>query len=194
MWATGITTPTRHQAVSNSGVVGQKLTFFILIQNDSRPLRQLQGEALGWLHQRLRVRYYDAANNDVTGKVNAGTFTTPGCRPGSESTSCAPRSRSAPWRRRARTQVGSITVQLRGQWTDPEDAVRFTAALAPGCPDITVSPGDTIDTDQYLFDFGAVPGGTQLFTIKNEGTGPSDVLVLFEQRLEYLRSRKRHLY
>ena len=31
---------------------------------------------MGFFNDGYRVRYYDAANNDVTGQVNTGTFTT----------------------------------------------------------------------------------------------------------------------
>ena len=49
--------------------------------------------------------------------------------------------------------------------------------LAPGCPDITVSPGQLNTGDSYSYDFaGQGFGATQTFTLKNEGTGTSEVL------------------
>jgi len=67
------------QGVGNNGVVGQKLTFVILIENDSccALFDSFKVKRLGFFNEGFRVRYYDAANNDVTGQVNTGTFTTP---------------------------------------------------------------------------------------------------------------------
>jgi len=163
------------QAVSNTGVVDQKLTFFIKIQNkavgtDSFKVKRSSGFTDGY-----RVRYYDAANNDVTGRVSKGTFTTPSLGPSAEyvmhatvkvrslATLCSFTSRR-------------ITVSSASN-SNVRDAVRFTAALAPGCPDISVSPGQLNDVDSYHYDFaGQAAGATQTFTIKNEGTGTSEVL------------------
>jgi hypothetical protein len=74
-----------YQAVGNSGAVGQKLTFFILIENDSVALSdRFKVKRSGLFNSGFRVRYYDAANNDVTGRVNTGTFTTPLVASGAE--------------------------------------------------------------------------------------------------------------
>jgi|SRR5215213_8983124 len=60
------------------------------------------------------------------------------------------------------------------------DAVRFTAALAPGCPNLTLSPGELSSVNDYLFSFGpAEDRDTQTFTVKNDGTGASDELGFF---------------
>ncbi len=166
-----------NQAVANSGVVGQKLTFFIKLTNrsssanvDSFRVKRSNGFTNGY-----RVRYYDAANNDVTWAVTTGTFTTPSLAAGAEyvmratvkirslATACSSTSRL-------------ITVTSVGN-TGNRDAVRFTAALAPFCPDLTVSPGQLNGVDSYSYDFaGQTAGATQTFTLKNEGSGASDVL------------------
>ena len=65
------------QTVSGTGVIGDKLTFWIKIENvgalaDTFKVKRSSGYTNGY-----RVRYYNAAGTDVTGKVNVGSFTTP---------------------------------------------------------------------------------------------------------------------
>jgi hypothetical protein len=165
------------QSVFNSGLVGQKLTFWIRITNwgalnDSFKVKRSAGFNDGY-----RVRYYDAANNDVTGRVNTGTFTTP----------VLATDGAGQYEMRATVKIRSqatlcsftsrlMTVASVGN-SALKDAVRFTAALAPGCPDLTVSPGQLNTVDSYIYDFaGQAAGATQTFTLKNEGTGTSEVL------------------
>ncbi len=164
------------QKVSNTGAVEQKLTFFIKIQNDnidssdSFKVKRSSGFTDGY-----KVRYYNAAGTDVTGKVTNGSFTTPSLVPGSDYVM------RATVKVRSLATLCSLTSRLItvSSVNDPSarDAVRFTAALAPGCPDITVSPGQLNTGDSYSYDFaGQGFGATQTFTLKNEGTGTSEVL------------------
>ncbi len=119
------------QAVFNSGLVEQKRTFFIKIENnavgtDSFKVKRSAGFTNGY-----RVRYYDEANNDVTGKVTVGSFTTPPLGLGGE-------------------YVMRVTVKIRTLATpcsftsrlitvssvanpDAKDAVRFTVELDASC-------------------------------------------------------------
>jgi hypothetical protein len=163
------------QSVSNTGAIGQKLTFFIRIvnlgaSNDTFKVKRSSGFTNGY-----RVRYYDAANNDVTGRVTTGTFTTPMVAHLGE------------YVMRATVKVRSIATACSStsrlitvssfNFPDARDAVRFTARRAPGCPDLTVSPGQLNTVDSYSYDFaGQAAGATQTFTLKNEGTGTSEVL------------------
>jgi hypothetical protein len=117
------------QQVSNSGVVGQKLTFFIAIQNDGA-LPAPNGFKVRrscCFHEGYRVRYYDANGTDVTGKVTAGTFTTPAITPGGP----AYVMRATVKIRALATSGSSVTrlITVRSDDFGTKDAVRFTAAL-----------------------------------------------------------------
>jgi len=162
-----------NQSVTKSGVVGQKLTFFIKIQNEGAGLDSYKVKRSAGFTNGYRVRYYDAANNDVTGKVSAGTFTTPSLSIGGE------------YVMRATVKIRSlatecsftrrlITVSSVGN-PSTKDAVRFTAGLAPGCPDLTLSPGVNVPPGSHWYNFAFVLE-SQTFTVTNNGTGPTDVL------------------
>ena len=161
------------QSVFKSAVVGEKLSFFIKIQNDSYTLNDsFKVKRSAGFTNGYRVRYYDAANNDVTGQVNAGSFTTPVLAPSGEYVM------KATVKVRSLATEGSSTSRLitvsSVNVPSLRDAVRFTAGV--GTPTLTVSPGEG-DGGIYDFYFGANVGPrSQLFTITNAGTGPSDVL------------------
>src|SRR5262245_29096384 len=72
------------QSVNNSGVIGSRLTFVIRIRNDGAApaANGFKVKRSGPYHAGYRVRYFDAANNDVTGRVANGTFRTPSLAPG----------------------------------------------------------------------------------------------------------------
>jgi VCBS repeat-containing protein len=130
------------QSVLNTGLVGQKLTFWIRITNwgaltDSFKVKRSAGFTDGY-----RVRYYDAANNDVTGRVNTGTFTTP----------VLATDGAGQYEMRATVKIRSqatlcsftsrlMTVASVGN-SALRDAVRFTAARATpdvNCPPVAVN-------------------------------------------------------
>ena len=117
-----------NQSVSNGGVVGDKLTFWIKIHNsgqyaDSYKVRRSAGYNNGY-----RVRYYNTEGTDVTGKVTLGSFTTPSLLTGQE------------YVMRATVKVRSLATE--GSFTSrlitvssvhnpsARDAVRFTGELS----------------------------------------------------------------
>ena len=77
-----------------------------------------------------RVRYYDALNNDVTGKVTAGTFTTPYMGSGDEYVMRAT-VKVQSWATTCSFTSRLITVTSLSD-SAARDAVRFRAELA-GC-------------------------------------------------------------
>jgi VCBS repeat-containing protein len=144
------------QSVFNSGLVGQKLTFRIRITNwgaltDSFKVKRSAGFTDGY-----RVRYYDAANNDVTGRVNTGTFTTP----------VLATDGAGQYEMRATVKIRSqatlcsftsrlMTVASVGN-SALKDAVRFTAALAT--PGLNCGPGAFNDTASITENQSSVSG------------------------------------
>ncbi len=123
------------------------------------------------------MRYYDAAGTDVTGKVNAGTFTTPELALGGQKYVMR-----ATVKVRSMATEGSSTTRLLtvSSVNAPafRDSVRFMAALDfPSDARVTLSPADVVGTDdyQYWFPTGEFDGQAT-FTLLNEGTGPSGVL------------------
>ena len=66
-----------NQTVTNSALVDQKLTFWIRITNGGALTDSFKVRRSCCFHEGYRVRYYDANGTDVTGKVTAGSFTTP---------------------------------------------------------------------------------------------------------------------
>ncbi len=116
------------QGVGNNGVVGQKLVFFILIENDGEGADQFKVKRSGVFNNGFRVRYFDAANNDVTGQVNTGTFTTPTLASGADYVM------RAAVRIRPQATACSSPVQRTMTITSvndssAKDAVRFAAGL-----------------------------------------------------------------
>jgi len=115
------------QTVENSGVIGQKLTFFILIENDGADAAAngFKVKRSGAFRAGYRVRFYNAANKDVTGKVTRGTFRTPSLAPGADYLM------RATVKVRPQATVGSNVTRLVtvSDPADPsvKDAVRFTA-------------------------------------------------------------------
>ena len=163
------------QWIGAFGPHGAVIPFDILIENDGSASDSFKVSRSSGYTSGYRVRYYDAANNDVTGRVNVGSFTTPTLTPGAEyvmhatvkvrwfAAECSSTSRRITVR-----SVGDSTIK---------DAVRFTGGLDPMCPDLTLSPGQLNAVDSYSYDFaGQAAGATQTFTLKNEGSGPSEVL------------------
>ena len=138
-----------NQSVSNTGVVDQKLTFYILIENDGA-IPKVDGfkvKRSGFFDVGYRVRYYDAANNDVTGKVNAGTFRTSTLVPGQSY------EMRATVKVRTQATPGSSVTRLITV-SDPsnpsvKDAVRFTAALDASDADFDGIP-DVNDNCPFL--------------------------------------------
>jgi hypothetical protein len=162
------------QAVSGTGTVGDKLTFWITIGNDGFPADSFKVKRSGFFHFGYRVRYYDASGSDVTGKVNVGSFTTPSLENGEKYVM-----RATVKIRSAAPEDSIVTRQITVSsvlYPSIKDTVRFTAALN-GVPNLTVSPGETDDGIFYDFVFGIAPSGvSQVFTLSNGGTGPTDVL------------------
>jgi hypothetical protein len=166
------------QKVFNSGVIDQKLTFFIKIQNDSVALTDsFKVNRSSGFTNGYRVRYYNAAGTDVTGKVNVGTFTTPSLVPGSDYVMRAT-VKIKSWATPCSFTSRLITVSSVADPTS-KDAVRFTAALAPGCPHLTISPGwnEPPGSDSYDLPVADIEEAKPLtFTVTNNGSAASDVL------------------
>ena len=122
------------QSVFNSGVVDQKLTFFIRIQNELPEYNTFRVKRAGFFHEGYRVRYYDANGTDVTGKVNVG-WVTPQLPPGGTYDMRATvkiRSFATPCSFVSR--LVNVSYLNAAQW-DPDfsDTVGFSAGLAPPC-------------------------------------------------------------
>lgn len=181
------------QKVFNTGVVGQKLTFFIKISNesllpdrdDSFKVRRSAGYNSGY-----RVRYYDAEGTDVTGRVTVGSFTTPILDNGEEyvmraTVKIRPQATLCSFTSRLIT-VSSVSLPTE------KDAVRFTAALdTPGlnCPPVAVNDTNSItenavsvsgnllandidpDGDTLgIVDYGAVPTARGTLLVNPDGS------------------------
>jgi len=119
------------QEVLNSGVVGQKLTFFIKITNVGSFLEQFKVKRSAGFNSGYRVRYYDASNNDVTWQVTQGTFMTPFLSPAG----VGHYEMRVTVKIRTQATVCSFTSRLitvTSTVNSDKDAVRFTAELA-GC-------------------------------------------------------------
>ncbi len=136
------------QAVSNSGVVGQKMTFFIRIRNDSCCFADtFKVKRSGLFHEGYRVRYYDAGGTDVTGQINAGTFTTPQLDAlGAEEYVMRATVKIRPLATACSHVTRLIIVTSIG---DParKDAVRFAASLDPNCPPTANDDANSITED-----------------------------------------------
>src|SRR6187397_3564512 len=70
------------QWIGAFGPHGAVIPFDILIENDGSASDSFKVSRSSGYSSGYRVRYYDAANNDVTGRVNVGSFTTPTLTPG----------------------------------------------------------------------------------------------------------------
>jgi Bacterial Ig domain len=171
-----------NQAVFNTGVIGQKLTFFILIENEGAFLDSFKVKRSGLFRTGYRVRYYDAANNDVTGQVNHGTFTTP---------SIGGLGAGDPYVMRATVKVRSLatpcslvtrlmTVSSVGN-PNVKDAVRFTAARAT--PGLNCAPVAVNDTNSITENAASVSGNLFANDIDPDGDpivlGPVDLVPPF---------------
>ena len=155
-----------------SGVVGQKLTFFIKIANEGDSADGFKVRRSAGYNNGYRVRYYDAANNDVTGKVTAGTFTTPSLLP--EQT----------YVMRATVKVSSLatlcsftsrrlTVSSNGN-SNAKDAVRFTAARAT--PDLNCAPVAVNDKASITENSTSVSG----YLVANDIDPDGDPIILWD--------------
>jgi hypothetical protein len=119
------------QALSGHGAVGDRLTFGILIENDGLLAGSFTVKRTGHFQDGYRVRYYDAANVDVTGMVNSGKFTTPSLAPGTDYTM-----RAVVKIRSLATVCSSVTRLITVTSTNDagvKDAVRFVASLDTPC-------------------------------------------------------------
>jgi hypothetical protein len=120
------------QSVINSGVIGQKLTFFIKFENPLESYNTYRVKRSGLFDPGYRVRYYDAANNDVTGQVNTGTFIPPQLPPhGTYEMRATVKIRSQATHCSTVTRLITVSFQ---QIPEIKDTVGFTAGLAPLCP------------------------------------------------------------
>jgi VCBS repeat-containing protein len=133
------------QAVTGFGDVGEKLTFWISVGNDGFANDSFTVKRLGLFNSGYRVRYYNAAGTDVTGQVNAGTFTTPQMATGAEyvmkatvkvrslATACSSVTRLI--------TISSVT------YSGVKDAVRFTAGLDTNCPPVAENDPNSVTED-----------------------------------------------
>jgi len=166
------------QTVIGSGAVGEILTFWIQIGNDRNDFDSFKVKRSGRFHDGYRVRYYSATGKDVTGQVNAGSFTTPELAPhGTYVMKATVKVRPFA------TQGSSVSRYITVSSVDApgiNDSVRFVAAFGfPSDADLTLNPGELIDPGQYQYEFQtAEVNGQADFTVQNEGTGPSPVLLV----------------
>ena len=81
-------------------------------------------------------------------------------------------------------QSDSATLEASGKKVAASASITLTGNDAStGAPDLSLSPGtytgsSASGTKNFSYDFGAVAGGTQTFTVTNEGTGASGTLNL----------------
>ncbi len=160
----------QEQAVSGTGDMGDRLTFWVKIKNVGALADSFRvGRSAGY-NDGYKVRYKDANGVDVTGKVNVGGFTTPSLFSGQEYVM------RATVKVRSLATVGSSTSRLLTVSSvnvpAAQDAVRFTGGLEEPLLSLNWTGSDDNQAYATITGSGLKPNATVYMTTYPYSPGP----------------------